>query len=167
MNTPTTPSAPDSVQARPTAGNSGALPPTAQRRAFSLAEVAFLIGAPLAWAVLLWFHPAVTRDNVYGDLRDEVATYVIVHAGTLVFIGLMGLALYMLVRDLPGKAATISRMAIGPFVLFYGAWEAVIGLATGALVQHDPSGAAEPPPKPQHEQPAITAIAPTPMPCLT
>ena len=136
MNTPTTPSAPDSGQARPTAGNGGALPPTAQRRAFSLAEVAFLIGAPLSWAVLLWFHPAVTRDNVFGDLRDEVATYVIVHAGTLVFIGLMGLALYMLVRDLPGKAAIISRMAIGPFVLFYGAWEAVIGLATGALVQH-------------------------------
>ena len=48
----------------------------------------------------------------------------------------MGVALYMLVRDLPGKAATISRLAIGPFVLFYGAWEAVIGLATGALVQH-------------------------------
>jgi hypothetical protein len=102
----------------------------------SLAECAFLIGAPLAWAVLLWFHPAVARDDVYGDLRDEVVTYVIVHAGTLVFIGLMGLALYMLVRDLPGKAATISRLAIGAFVLFYGAWEAVIGLATGALVQH-------------------------------
>ena len=85
---------------------------------------------------MLWFHPAVTRDNGFGDLRDEVATYVIVHAGTLVFIGLMGLALYMLVRDLPGKAAIISRMAIGPFVLFYGAWGAVIGLATGALVQH-------------------------------
>jgi hypothetical protein len=61
---------------------------------------------------------------------------VIVHAGTLVFIGLMGFALHMLVRDLPGKAATISRIAIGPFVLFYGTWEAVIGLATGALVQH-------------------------------
>ena len=67
----------------------------------------------------------------------------IVHAGTLVFIGLMGLALYMLVRDLPGKAATISRMAIGPFVLFYGAWEAVIGLATGALVQHANDAPAE------------------------
>ena len=80
--------------------------------------------------------PAVARDDVYGDLRDQVVTYVIVHAGTLVFIGLMGLALYMLVRDLPGRAARISRMAIGPFVLFYGAWEAVIGLATGALVQH-------------------------------
>jgi hypothetical protein len=48
----------------------------------------------------------------------------------------MGVALYMLVRDLPGKAARISRLTIGPFVLLYSAYETVIGLATGALVQH-------------------------------
>ena len=52
------------------------------------------------------------------------------------FIGLMGAALYLLVRDLPGRAARISRLAIGPFVLFYGAGEAILGVATGALVQH-------------------------------
>jgi hypothetical protein len=137
MTTPTTHSAPDSVRARPATGNGGPPPPTAQRRAFSRAELAFLIGVPLAWAVLLWFHPDVPDpDNVYGGLRDEVTTYQIVHVGTLLFIPLMGIALYMLVRDLPGKAATISRVAIGPFVLFYSAWETVIGLATGALVQH-------------------------------
>jgi hypothetical protein len=124
-HTPTTESAPDSVRR-----------PAAQHRAFSLAEVAFLLGVPLAWAVLLWFHPSVDRDDVYGSLRDQVATYQIVHVGTLVFIGLMGVALYMLVRDLPGKAARISRLAIGPFVLLYAAYETVIGLATGALVQH-------------------------------
>ena len=78
----------------------------------------FLIGMPLAWAVL-WFHPNVAPDDVYRDLRDEVTAYQIVHVGTLIFIGLMGVALYMLVRDLPGKAATISRLAIGPFVLLY------------------------------------------------
>jgi len=136
MNTPTTRRAPDSVRVRPAAGNGGVPAPIAPRRAFSLAELAFLICAPLAWAVLLWFHPSVAPDDVYGSLRDQVVTYQIVHAGTLVFIGLMGLALNMLVRDLPGKAARISRLAIGPFVLFYGAWETVIGLATGALVQH-------------------------------
>ena len=99
-------------------------------------RLAFLIGVPLAWAVLLWFHPAVEPDSVYEDLRDQVDTYLIVHVGTLIFIGLMGVALYMLVRDLPGRAATISRLAIGPFVLFYAAWETVIGLAIGVLVQH-------------------------------
>jgi hypothetical protein len=58
----------------------------------------------------------------------------------------MGFALYLLARDLPGKAATISRLAIGPFVLFYGAWEAVIGLATGALVQRRSASSALPVP---------------------
>jgi hypothetical protein len=99
-------------------------------------RLAFLIGVPLGWAALLWFHPAVDPDSVYEDLRDQVNAYLIVHVGTLIFIGLMGVALYMLVRDVPGRAASISRLAIGPFVLFYAAWEAVIGLAIGVLVQH-------------------------------
>jgi hypothetical protein len=111
-------------------------PTSRERRGFGPATVAFLIGVPLAWAVLLWFHPAAAADDIYGGLRDEVVTYQVVHIGTLFFIGLMGVALYLLVRDLPGRAARISRLAIGVFVLFYAAWEAVIGLATGALVQH-------------------------------
>jgi hypothetical protein len=136
MNMPTTHSASNPARVRPAIDNSHPRQAPAQRRAFGLAEVAFLIGVPLAWAGLLWFHPDVPPDNVYGGLRDEVTTYQIVHVGTLIFIGLMGLALYMLVRDLPGKAASISRLAIGPFVLLYGAYETVIGLAVSALVQH-------------------------------
>ena len=116
---------------------------------FTRRRLAFLVGVPLAWAVLLSFHPGGDRDDVYGSLRDEVATWQIVHVGTLVFIGLMGVALYMLVRDLPGRAARISRLAIGPFVLFYGAWEAVIGLATGALAQHANEA-------PARERPAVS-----------
>ena len=86
--------------------------------------------------MLLWFHPDVDRNHVYASLRDDVVAYQIVHVGTLVFIAMIGLALYLLVRDLPGRAARISRLAIGPFVVLYGAWEDVIGLAIGALVQH-------------------------------
>ena len=103
---------------------------------FTRPLLALAVGVPLAWAVLLWFHPNVDPDHVYADLRDNVVAYQVVHAGTLVFIGLIGLALYLLVRDLPGTAARISRLAIGPFVLFYVAYESVIGLAVGALVQH-------------------------------
>ena len=103
---------------------------------FTRPLLALTIGVPLAWAVLLWFHPDVDPNHVYADLREDVVAYQIVHAGTLVFIGLIGLALYLLVRDMPGSAARISRLAIGPFVLFYAAWESVIGLAVGALVQH-------------------------------
>jgi hypothetical protein len=105
-------------------------------RRFTRPQLAFALGVPLAWAVLLWFHPDVPPDDVYGGLQDEVTTYVIVHVGTLVFIGLMAVALYQLVRDLPGRAARVARIAVIPFVVCYGAWEAVIGLAIGALVQH-------------------------------
>src|SRR4029453_7464457 len=68
---------------------------------FTRPLLAFAIGVPLAWAVLLWFHPNVDPNHVYADLRDNVVAYQVVHAGTLVFIGLLGLALYLLVRDLP------------------------------------------------------------------
>jgi hypothetical protein len=103
---------------------------------FTRPVLAFAIGVPLAWAVLLWFHPNVDANHVYADLRDNVAAYQIVHIGTFAFIGLMGVALYLLVRDMPGTAAKISRLAMGPFVLFYGAYETVIGLTIGAMVQH-------------------------------
>jgi hypothetical protein len=90
----------------------------------------------------------VDPNHVYRDLRDEVTAYQVVHVGTLIFIGLIGAALYLLVRDLPGTAARISRLAIGPFVVLYAAYEAVIGLAIGALVQHGNDA-------PASQQPAV------------
>jgi hypothetical protein len=55
---------------------------------------------------------------------------------SLLFIGLTGAVLYMLVRDLHGSIATLSRVAIGTFVLFYGAAEAISGVATETLVRY-------------------------------
>jgi hypothetical protein len=105
-------------------------------RRFTRPQLAFALGVPLAWAVLLWFHPDVPPDDVYGGLQDDVTTYIIVHVGTLIFIPLLAVVLFMLVKDLPGRAARIARIAVIPFVVCYGAWEVVIGLAVGALVQH-------------------------------
>ena len=47
-----------------------------------------------------------------------MTTYIIVHVGTLIFIALLGVVLFMLVRDLPGTAARITRIAVIPFVVF-------------------------------------------------
>ena len=102
---------------------------------WSRGKVAFLVLAPLAWAALLLFHP-LGSGEVYDLLRDQVTRWQVVHVGTLLFIGLMGLAVFTLVRDLPGRAARVARFAAGTFVVFYGAWEAVAGLAAGALAQH-------------------------------
>jgi hypothetical protein len=105
---------------------------------------------PLAWAVLLMFHPAPNPDDIYGSLREESTTWLIVHFGTLLFIGLMGAAVFVLVRDLSGSAAQVSRVAAGAYVLFYGAGEAILGIATGVLVQHTNAA-------PENERAAATA----------
>jgi hypothetical protein len=61
---------------------------------------------------------------------------VVIHLGSLLFIGLTGAVLYLLLRNLRGSVASLGRVAVGAFVLFYGAAEAVSGVATGVLVQH-------------------------------
>ena len=78
----------------------------------SRGAAAFLIATPLAWAALLLFHP-LGSGQVYDVLRDQVTRWQIVHIGTLFFIGLMGIAVFLLVRDLPGRAARLSRFAAG------------------------------------------------------
>ena len=98
-------------------------------------RLAFLIVVPLAWAVLLFFHPN-PGDDIYGALQDEATLWLVVHVATLLFIGLIGAALFMLIRHLPGLAARVSWLAIGPFVLLYGAGEAIDGVAVGVLVEH-------------------------------
>jgi hypothetical protein len=103
---------------------------------FTRRQLAFLLGVPLAWALLLLFHGPGPVDGVYETLHDETTRWLAVHFGTLPLIGLLGLALYLLVRELPGTAARVSRLAIGPFVLFYAAGEAIQGVATGVLVDH-------------------------------
>lgn len=98
-------------------------------------ELVFMLVVPLGWATLLLFHPNPT-DNIHAGLHHQATPRLIVHVGSLVCIGLIGAVVRLLVRDLPGRAAQISRVAVMPYVLFYGAGEAILGVATGVLVRH-------------------------------
>jgi hypothetical protein len=49
---------------------------------------------------------------------------------------LLAVAVYLLVDGLEGRLATVCRVALLPFVLFYGAWESYTGIGTGELVRH-------------------------------
>jgi hypothetical protein len=102
---------------------------------FSRGQLAFLIGVPLAWAVLLMFHPTGEGEAItYADLSDKLTPWLVVHLGMLVFIPLMGVAVYLLLRGVEGTAARVSRVALVLFVLVYGAWEALVGIGSGILV---------------------------------
>lgn len=95
-----------------------------------------VLSVPLAWAVLLMFHPVFEADDIYETLRGQVNQWIAVHLGTLLFIGLIGFALYLLVRDLPGPMASVSRVGGRCVRAVYGAGEAILGIAAGVLVQH-------------------------------
>ena len=105
-------------------------------RSFSTPEIAVMIGVPLLWAILLLFHPSGDGKEIYLDLRDQVTSAVVVHVGMLIFIPLMAVVMYLLLRGIDGTAARISRLALVPFVVFYGAWEVLQGIANGLLADH-------------------------------
>jgi hypothetical protein len=92
-----------------------------------------MIGVPLAWAVLLAFHPGGDPDSIYLNIQDEVTRWQVVHIGMLIFIPLMGGVVYLLLRGIEGTAALVSRIGLAFFVAFYSAWEVLQGIANGVL----------------------------------
>lgn len=95
----------------------------------------FLVGAPLALAVVLWFHPP-GGDNIYEGLRDDVSAWLFVHTVFLFFIPLLAFAVYLLLKGLQSRAATVSRVALIFFLVFYTAYEVTVGLGGGILVDY-------------------------------
>ena len=135
MTKPIAQSEPASESAQPVADPGGSRRTTAQGRAFSPAELAFLIGVPLAWAVLLLFHPGGEGTELtYQEVQDKVTAWLVVHVGMMLFIPLMAAVVYLLLRGVEGTAARISRIALVPFVVFYSTWEALQGIGVGILV---------------------------------
>jgi hypothetical protein len=94
----------------------------------------FLVGVPLAWAILLLFHPGGEGDQIYQDIHDKVTRWMVVHVGMMLFIPLFAAAVYVLVRGVEGTAALVSRIGLALFVVFYGAFELLQGIGVGILV---------------------------------
>ena len=89
-----------------------------------------MIGVPAAWAILLLFHP-LGGDDFYDAIDGNVVPWVTVHLGMGVFVPLFAAAVYLLLRGVQSTAATISRIGLAVFAIFYAAWELVLGVGTG------------------------------------
>ena len=61
--------------------------PAARRRAFSTRELAFMIGVPAAWGILLLFHP-IGGDTFYENIEGNVTPWLAVHIGMGIFVPL-------------------------------------------------------------------------------
>jgi hypothetical protein len=97
-------------------------------------EAAFVIGVPIAWAILLLFHPGGEGDAIYAEIHDETTEMLVVHIGMLIFLPLFAIGIYLLLRGIESTAATVARWALIPYVVFYAAWESLQGIANAVLV---------------------------------
>jgi hypothetical protein len=96
---------------------------------------AFLVATPLALAVVLWFHPP-GGDRIYEGVRDDVDAWLFVHVAFLLFTPLLAIATYLLLSGLESRAATVSRVALIFFLVFYTAYEVTVGVGTAILVDY-------------------------------
>jgi hypothetical protein len=110
-----------------------------QTKPFSRAEVAFVVGVPLAWAVLLLFHP--TGDSLYDAASSDTTAWLAVHLGSLFFIPLMAAVLFVVLQHFEGAAAVVARIALAFFAVVYLAFEILVGIGAGLLVEE--AGASE------------------------
>jgi hypothetical protein len=94
-----------------------------------------IFGAPVLVGALNLMHPVIAPP-IYPKLEMQVHSWIHLHVLNLFLFALLGLAAYLLVRDLPGSAATISRVAIAIFVPLYAAFDTLAGIGTGILVKH-------------------------------
>jgi hypothetical protein len=94
-----------------------------------------LVAPALALAVVLWSHPA-GGEQVFEGVRDDVDPWLWVHTGLLLLMPLLGIAAYLLVRGLDGRPATVSRIGLAFFLVFYTAYEVTVGVGTGLLVDY-------------------------------
>ena len=86
-------------------------------------------------AVVLWWHPP-GGENVYEGVRDDVDAWLFVHTAFLLATPLVGIAAFLLLNGLSSRAATVSRVALVFFLVFYTAYESNVGVGTGVLVEY-------------------------------
>jgi hypothetical protein len=91
-----------------------------------------LLGTPLALAVLEVFHPQ--PDSVAEGI-EQGEWFLWFHMIQLVLTGLIALAVYLLTDGLEGWAVSVSRWAIGVFAVFFSAYDAAAGIATGFMLR--------------------------------
>jgi hypothetical protein len=126
------------MRARPAAAAPAEVPanePAVNRPVqFTTRELVLLVGVPAAWAIVLLFHPTGDGEDFYPIVRDEVTPWLGVHLATMVFVPLMAAVIVLLLRGIEGIAATVSRVAVAVFAVVYLAWEVLIGIGTGVLI---------------------------------
>jgi hypothetical protein len=98
-----------------------------------------VFGTPVAFATTGFLHlvpwPAGSDVEIYTRLRDHATLWITIHVVQLLLILLLAVAVYWLTEGLSGTAARLSRVALLPYLVFYSAFDTIVGVSRG-LVAH-------------------------------
>lgn len=95
-----------------------------------LVRRAVLFGVPTCYIVLGALHATANPE-----VGDPTTLWIGLHLVQLVLVGGMGYVFWLLVEGVDGRAAGLVRVMIIPFVVFYTAMDAVLGLAWGFVAR--------------------------------
>src|SRR5215468_5581558 len=99
-----------------------------------------VFGAPLAFATTGFLHevawPSGSVIEIYTKLRDHATLWVTIHIVQLLLILLLAVAVYWLTEGLTGTAARVSRAALLPYLVFYSAFDSIVGVSRGLLAHY-------------------------------
>jgi uncharacterized membrane protein YccF (DUF307 family) len=113
--------------------------PGAEERETWLRRGLFAV-AVIGYIVIGVIHPAEIK------VGDETTLYIGIHLVQPLFILFLAWGIWLLVKDLPGRAAQIARVAIVPYAIVYSMFDAIAGVALGQIVRQandmDPAVAA-------------------------
>lgn len=92
-----------------------------------------LLGTPLALAIMEIFHP---QPSGVGESVEQGGWFMWFPIIQLPLTGLIVLAVYLLTEGLEGRAVRVSRWSIGVFAVFFSAYDAAAGIATGFALRN-------------------------------
>ncbi len=94
-----------------------------------------VLAAPLLWVVLAIVHPD-EEGALYEGIADQANKWIFVHLGQLVLTPLIAAGVWMLLDGIESVAAKVARVALVFWMVFFSAFDAIAGIATGVLTRH-------------------------------
>ena len=95
----------------------------------TLLRRAFVATAVIGYFVLGVVHPTSI------EVGDDMTLYLWIHLLQPALILLLAWSVWLLVEELPGRAAQIARIAIVPYAIVYSMFDAIAGVALGQVIR--------------------------------
>ncbi len=75
------------------------------------------------------------EGSISAALQDQVGRWLFVHVAQVVLAPFLAFAVLLLLRGIESLAATISRVALLFWLVFFSTYDALVGIASGVLVR--------------------------------